>query len=256
MGLPTPHSYAIIHPPGVIAEIWVNDVLFYRRASTTYQAPRGPFNHLMLEGENQVVLRIAERESIPFRISTFDFAVQRDTDDAKIFHRRWPELAELHPEEERKLPIQHEASFVFAESTPKPIWADAPVQHFPIEGTEAQHEALRELHDAFARADTDAFLDSLELKNAEFIKFYGPMPELERSTAKRSYDATFAEGWELDPFDPKEIVFERCAGGRAAYASRRDGRPALFARSKANPGDTWEANLLLSKVDGRWRVIW
>jgi hypothetical protein len=256
MALPTPHFFQIKHPPGVVADVQVNDVPFYRRYSELHQAPAGPVNHLLLEGENTVTIRLAEAHPDPMRISSFEVSFLRESDKKVLFRRRWPDFAELHPEEERQLPVVHHAVFRFDEPTPRALWADAPVESFPLEGTAELHDALRALHDAYARADVDAFLSAMEHKTADFVKFYGPLPELEPQVARGTYGERLRQPWELDPYDPTKIVFERRAGGRAAYATSKEGGPALFAKHKLDPAETWEASPLLARVDGRWRIIW
>lgn len=256
MALPTPHYYQIKHSPGVVAYILVNDVPFYRRMADLNITPAGPFNHMMVKGENTVTLMLAEPNADPYRIRTFELNIMREEDDKVVYHARWPDLREDLPEGKRDLPIQHEGKFVFDEETPAPIWQTAPRESFPSEGTRELHEAVLELHGAYARADIDGFLKAMEHKTAEFQKFYGPMSELAPDTARATFGKTLAEPWDLAPYEPAEVVFESRAQGRAAYATRHDGKPLLMARHKLDPTSTWEGNLLLSRIDGRWRIIW
>jgi hypothetical protein len=135
------------------------------------------------------------------------------------------------------------------------VWLDSPVTDFPVEGTPSQRAAVTELHDAYRRQDIDDFLRVVSLKTDELQRYYGPMPEFQPANARANYGAMLAEPWDLDPLDWNEIVFERRGGGRTAYVTRKDGRPALFARHKADPMKTWQANLHLCLVGDRWRIF-
>lgn len=256
MALPTPHYFQIKHSPGIMADVLINDVPFYRRYSEINQSPAGPVNHFLLKGRNTVKIKLDEANPNPLRIRTFDVKLMREEDDRVLFHANWPDFAKDYPEPEQKLPIVHETWFDFDEDTPRPIWADAPVESFPGEGTRELRDAVRELHDAYDRQDIDAFLKAMEHKTAEFQKFYGPLPSLAPDAARETYGKSLREPWNLRPYDPTKVFFERRANGRAAYARGLEGGPALLALHKTDPVRSWEASLLLSRVDGRWRIIW
>ena len=269
MTLPVPHYYQILHAPGVVARVTVNDIPFYRRAVDFSMSPAGPFNHMIVPGENIVVIELAEAAG-PIAATatrTFDFRVMREADDRVIYRMKWPDVAsEPRPEgleppiryldKERELPIVHTGRFEPDFENPRPLWLDAPPGAFPAEGTQDQHDAVLELHDAFRRRDVDGFLAASELKLAEHRRFYGVIPELAPDAAKARYSEMLREPWDLDPYDPKQLVFERRADGRAAYVTRKDGTPALQARHQTDPSQAWGANLLLTRAEGRWRIFW
>lgn len=250
------YLYRMKHGVGLAVDLRLNDVPFYRRVSEYSESPAGTASHLLVEGENVLSLWMGEIEKVPWLVRSFEFLILRDGSEEPIFRLTWPEFAEEQPEGERDLPIKHEARFVFAEPTPKALWVEAPVENVPPEGTESLHDALRELHAAYASGDVDAFLKVMEHKTAEMTKFYGPIPDLAPAAAKEYYGEKLAQPWKLEPYDPKKVVFERCANGRAAYARNLEGGPALFAQHEHDPGETWQANPLFARVDGRWRVIW
>lgn len=255
MPLPTPHYYLVKHPPGFVLSISVNDIPFYRRVSMFHQAPNGPFNHLMLEGENRVTMLLAELTPEPFRTHTCSMSILRQSDDAPLFHAEYPALLEQYPPEERTLPITHKAMFRFDEPSPRPLWLDSPVTDFPIEGTPSQRAAVAELHDAYRRQDIEDFLRAVSTKTDELQRFYGPMPEFQPANARANYGALLSEPWDLDPLDWNDMIFERRGGGRTAYVTRKDGRPALFAKHKTDPQKAWAANLHLCMVGDRWRIF-
>ncbi len=256
MSLPAPHQYQIRHAPNLVATVLVNDVPFYRRVYDSHEAPAGPANHLLLEGENEVTIHIDSIEPDPYMIRSFELEFLRESDKSAVFRARFPDYLKQYPEEERKTPFTHKQKFLYSEPSPKPLWLDAPRESFPSEGNREQHEAVAELHRAYGSADIDAFLSAMELKTAEFTKFYGSLPELAPEAARASYGQVLREPWDLVPLDPNELLFSRHCDGRVAYVTRRDGRPALFAQHKQDPGRTWNANLLLTRATGRWRIFW
>lgn len=256
MALPTPHFFQIKHSPGIVADVLINDVPFYRRVVDHNSSPAGPVNHLLLKGKNTVTVRLAEPNADPFRVRPFELCILRESDDKVLFRTRWPDFAADYPKDEQKLPIVHETWFDFDEETPAPIWADAPLQSFPSEGTRELHEVVLELHTAYRMQDIDAFLKAMELKTSEFAKFYGQQPFLSPDVARETYGESLRQPWNLAPYDPTKVVFERRANGRAAYARGHEGGPALMALHKTDPAQTWEASLLLARVGDRWRIIW
>ncbi|MBL9022652.1 MAG: hypothetical protein JNL21_10660 [Myxococcales bacterium] len=269
MALPVPHYYQILHSPGVVARVTVNDIPFYRRAVDFAMSPAGPFNHMIVPGDNVVVLELtpAPGPVPPTVTQTFDFRIMRESDDRVVFRAKWPDLVDYpkpekgdpptrYLDQDKRLPAVYTGRFEPDFENPRPIWLDAPTGAFPAEGTREQHDAVLELYEAFRRRDVDGFLAASELKLAEHRRFYGAIPELAPDVAKARYGEMLREPWNLDPYDPSQLVFERRAEGRAAYVTRKDGTPALQARHQTDPSQAWRANLLLTRAEGRWRIFW
>jgi len=255
MGLPTPYYYLIKHPPGFVANISVNDVTFYRRYSDYHQAPNGPFNHWMVEGVNVVHLVLVQETPKPGMDFKFSMEILRFEDDAPIFQMNFPQLLALHPPEEQALPVTHQTIFRFDEISPRPIWMDAPEADFPPEGNAEQRAVVAALHDAKSRGDLDDFIKLTEIKRTALERFYGPNPEETEAALRATYAPILSEPWEVDPLDFNQLMFERRAGGRVAYVTRKDGGPALFAKHKTDPERTWEPTLYLTQVNGKWRIF-
>lgn len=261
---PIPVYFQIMQSPAIAARISVNDVPFYRRAVDHNAAPAGPFNHFLIPGENVVTMELTEVPGVlPANvIAGFDFKILREADDRVLFHQRWPDFAAQYPEDQRKLPIVHTRSFAPDVDSPKPVWWDAPLGHFPLEGTPEQHEAVRMLHDAYARGDADGFLAATDLKMQLHQRYYGPIPETSPPAARARVESQLREPWDVRPLNVKELAFERHAGGRVAYVTRRDGGPALQALHKTDPTQAWMANLYLTRPalpngePGPWQIYW
>lgn len=257
MSLPIPYYYIVKHAPGIYARVAVNDIPFYRRAVDCNLAPAGPFNHLIVPGDNVVTMELFEvGEPTPTIIRSFSMEILREKDDVACFREKWPDFGKEYPEEERKLPIVHTRGFKSEGEVPKPIWWEAPRESFGAGGTSEQLDVVREVHEAYGKADVDAFLAAYELKFAEHRRYYGVVPELTPAMARPKYAGLLAMPWDLEPLDPEQLVFERRAEGRVAYVTRKDGTAALQARHKTDPSHTWEADLLMTRVDGRWRIFW
>lgn len=264
MNPPVPVYYQILHSPGIAASISVNDVPFYRRLVDHNMAPAGPFNHMLVPGRNSVTLLLSEvPDVLPSNvIAGFDFRIMREEDDRVLFRMRWPDFAAEYPEAERSLPIVHTRSFDPDVDSPEPIWADAPKTDFPPEGTPEQRDAVRELHDAYRRADADAFLSITDLKMQLHRRYYGPVPQVLPAAARARVESQLREPWDVAPLNFDELVFERRAQGRVAYVTRKDGSAALQAAHKTDPTQAWTANLYLTrpaKQNGghdAWRIYW
>jgi hypothetical protein len=256
--------YQIKHPPGIVANVTVNDVPFYRRVVDHNAAPAGPFNHMLVPGKNLIEVSLAEVPgATPAHVERgFAFQVRREDDDVVLFDATWPAFAAEYPEEQRKLPIVHARHFEPPFEARAPIWGDAATDYFPPEGTPELHAPVKELHAAYARADVDAFMGSTALKMDLHRRYYGAMPETDAAAARAHIAGQLAEPWDVRPLELAELVFERRCGGRVAYVTRRDGGHALLATHKADPGQAWTANLYLTRPakpggghEG-WRIFW
>src|SRR5262249_25691638 len=95
-----------------------------------------------------------------------------------------------------ELPRVHEGVFVVAEDLPLPVFLKGTPEEFPVEGTPAQRDAVRELYDAFATRDAARFEAAMELKAGESDRFYGPQP-LAKAEAMQRINAP----WIMEPFN-------------------------------------------------------
>jgi len=257
MELPVPHDFNIKHSPGLIARIAVNEIPFYRKQVDLFDGVSGPCNHLLVPGENKVSLLITEipERQKPDWIWNFEFSVIRVTDKVVISKARWPELKAEHPAEEQSLPIYHAIKFNYDPDAPEPVWMNAPRESIPVEGTPELHEAVRRLHSAYERGDVDDFLGAFQVKMDEHRKFYGLVPEVAPAAAREHCKRQLEMPWDVDPYDPSQVVFESRANGRVAFVSRKDGVPPVRARHKTDERKAWGSNLLLTRVAGRWQIF-
>ncbi len=264
MATPIPVYYQIMQSPAVAATISVNDVPFYRRVVDHNAAPAGPFNHMLVQGPNVVSISLIDVPGVlPANVvGGFDLRIMRQEDDRVLFRAKWPDFAAEYPEEQRKLPITHTRTFTPDFESPDPIWWDAPRGYFPPEGTPEQHDAVRELHEAYRKGDADAFLGATDLKMQLHRRYYGPVPQVEPAAARARVTSQLREPWDVKPLDLKELVFEHHADGRVAYVTRKDGSAALQATHKTDPTQAWTANLYLTRplkqTGGHepWRIYW
>jgi len=254
----TPYYYIVRQMPGLALRLALNDVPFYRRAVSYNVASNGPVNHALIRGENTVLMEFFQDAVNPLSPNArimLDFVVLREEDDVIVHETKWPALLDLHKPEDRKLPLVHRTHFTIDTEIPKPLWADNPPEFFPPEGTDEQHEAVFQLHDAYRRQDVGAFLAATELKLADHKRYYGPTPGLDPISAERDYGAKLREPWDVAPYKPEELVFERWQEGRVAYVTRKDGGYALQATHRTDPKQAWNANLYLTREAGKWRIF-
>jgi hypothetical protein len=257
MNPPIPHYYVILQPRGIVARLSINDIPFYRRAVDYNMSPSGPFNHMLIPGDNVVTVELAE---IPGMIAdnivrTFEFRILREEDDDKLFGTKYPDFALPRKEDERGLPIRHDQRFRVDFATPEPAWMSAEPGYFPESGTPELHEAFREYNEAFRKKDVGTFLHATRLRVAEHRRFYGEQAHLEDARAKSDVTELLEEPWAIEPVELSDLVFERHAEGRVAYVTRRDGRPAVSAKSTRDPQVGFSVNLLLTRHQGRWTIF-
>ncbi|MBK8939871.1 MAG: hypothetical protein IPM79_20170 [Polyangiaceae bacterium] len=253
-----PYYYVLRHMPGLALRLALNDVPFYRGVVTFNKATNGPVNHALVPGLNTVRMDLAAAPVNPDSPSArvvLDFDVLEQEGDRLVHTVRYPQLLERHEPKQRKLPLTHVETFEVEGDVPPPIWENSPREEFPESGTSEQLDCVFELWDAYKRQDIGAFLSATEVKLSDHQRYYGAAPELAPAEAARTYGAKLREPWDVAPFEPHELSFERWADGRVAYVTRKDGGFALLATHKTDPGQRWRANLYLTKVDGRWRIF-
>jgi hypothetical protein len=257
MALPTPYHYLVKHAPGLYARVLLNDVPLYRRTVDVHLTPSGPCRHLVVPGENSVRIELgAYGSTTPPPGATFEFQVLRGPEEAVCFAERWPDYTSRYPEDERRLPMAHTRSFHCDDAGPIPVWRDAPRGGHTAHDKAEQVRLVQEVRQAFVRKDVDAFLGAYSLKLEEHRAFYGAVPELAPAVARERYAGLLALPWVVEPIEPEQLSLQSHADGRVALVTRMDGTAVLSARLPDDPTQEWEADLLLTRNEGRWRIYW
>jgi hypothetical protein len=252
----------IRHCHGTHVRVFVNDLPMYDKAVLDFCAPTFGATPWFVPGENRVVIEVNDGPINPgmptvprhFHLLFFHQGENLETDETTLYEKEYPTfLAEL-PEAERKLPCRWTDTFTPKGQIPEPIWADAAPEPIPEKGTPELLKAVYDLHVAFSRRDVDALVGAAALKLEDMQRYFGPQSWNIPSEVKKEHAEMMAEPWDLAPFEPDRLRFRSCAGGRVAYATYEDGGPAVRARHKIAPTQTWAVKPLLVRQGADWRI--
>lgn len=253
------YLFQVGHGTGVAARVLLNDLPMYTGAGQQNITVSGPANHLLLPGENTLTLELFPAPR-PLDAPTIEgpvaFTLRLDDAEGTIVHRvKWPDCWEALAEEHQVLPFAHASRFVADELLARPVYWDVAPVDFPLEGTPDLHLAVMEYSHALARRDVDAFLEANALKLAERQRANPGHSELDRGVQRQKLQGYLGRDWQLRPARMEELVFERRAGGRVAYVTRKDGGHAVEAFAADDPSETFAVDLFLTRHEGRWRVF-
>lgn len=257
------HILELRHTPGLFCRFLLNDIQMYAREVDYNACPRTPVTHVLAPGENRISLFV-ERGLDPVQANAlpmFEALVLRDDGgsvDEEVVHHQvsFPEIYDAYPAEERRLPFHHAETFIMPDAQLEPAWWRNVPEAFPPEGTPDQQYAVKRLHEAFAAKDLDGFLDATRAKLDLHRRSYGEKAETTPTASRAKVNAMLSQPWDVRPLEMQDLVFARRGDGRVAQVTHKDGSPALFARHRGDPSQSWAANLWLARVDGVWSVIW
>lgn len=250
----TKYLSRILHRPASHARVLINGIGIYDREPKANVGPMTMITHWLIKGENLITIELlpAPRSPhTPYMDAWLAMQIVTAADqDTALWRWTFPDdVAVLGLPIE--LPRLHEGILLVTEDLPPAAWLKATPEEFPPEGTAAQREAVRELYDAFASRDPVRFESVMELKASEHDRFYGPQP-LAKAEAMQRMNAP----WIMEPFDEADLRFDRYAGGRVAFARRASGKPAVRAVHRDEPYLGWGTDFYMTRIDGRWRVLW
>lgn len=255
-----PYMVRILHNAGTWVRVWVNDLPMYDRAVMNFMTSQFHGTPWFIPGENSLVLEVFDaprNPETPTVTPYFDLTLYLDAvdpaDEQVLVQLKYPELlADLAPED-RKFPIVVRTTFTPEGNIPEPIWKNAPPSEIPEDGTPELWKAVYAVHDAFARRDVDAFVDSAALKLEDQVRYLGPDVRLSREGVRKEHAAMMEQPWELMPFEPTELHFRSCQDGRVAYVTRKGGGPAIYAQHRTAP-QSFKVKPLLVRQGADWRV--
>src|SRR5262249_49089111 len=166
--------------PASRARVMINGVGVYDRApKDKIIGPVAPINHWLIKGENIITIELTPEPRsplTPYMDAWFKMQIVTSEDqDRVLWQWEYPDdvLSLGLPID---LPRVHEGVFVVVDDLPAPAYFKGTPEEFPVEGTPAQHDAVRELYDAFGTRDAARFEAAMELKATEFDRFYEPQP--------------------------------------------------------------------------------
>lgn len=247
------YYYNIRHGLTVDAAVRVNGITIHHGMTSTQDGIAGPIDHFLEPGENELVVEI--RTADPSHESAHFYAgILANAGDAPFAELKWPSDFPTLPPPAPPYPTLQIRPFLVPADHPRPLFADAPAERVPIEGTDELWVAVRELHAAFERGDADAIADLYATRAAEAHRFYG-LPETTPDGARRMIAEVMTGPYDMLPLHGGQVVFTSCAGGRAVQLLRLDGRPALLGRCRANPRQGYLSNPVLVRLDGLYRFV-
>ena len=261
-----PLYYRMYQGPGVGVRSRLNDLPFYRRGGDDNWTQSGPANQLLVPGENTFTLEIFQvpppahsphlRGPARFTL-LYDDGDPLGEKDRRAHVVEWPAVWEPLPEEERVLPFAHVSRFVVEDEAgiPPPIYANVPKGAARAAKIEDLRAPVEEMHDAFARRDTGAFMDAVALKNAEHRRYYGPMSETDEGAVRNDVAGAFAQPWQVRPLDWNELEFDRRCDDRVVHVYRKDGGHAIEAQRVDDPEKSFATDVFLTLYEGRWRAF-
>lgn len=251
---PPMYIYRILHRPASRARALINGVPVYDRIVTENVAPAQPITHWLNSGDNTLTFELSpapRSPNTPYMDAHFEFWVQDEKDqDNKLFQWAYPTSLEA-----KSLPIVmplvHSETFHVSADLPSPAYSNASREEFPEEGTPELKAAVFELYEAFSTRNAARFESVMEVKAAEFDRYY-TLPPNSKVEAIQQMNAP----WIMDPFNEHELRFDRYLDGRLAKVRRTTGRPAVRAVHRDEPYLGWGSDFFMTRLDGRWRIYW
>lgn len=255
-----PILFVVNFKEGVIARAWLNDLPIHKEFVHGPDSMTGGANHWLVPGMNTLeieVLRAPLDKGSVVDMMLYTVRNEHSVPPDLDVHCRidFPALWRDTPENERILPYRIKAAFAIPNEVQEPVYWGAPPLSFGCSGTPELWEAVQAVHDAIANHDVERFIQLTSLKDEEYERAYPGIPSAEAKRVRESARKFFALHPRVKPLDRNVVHFEPRAGGRVAYVSGADGEPVIHSIAERDPGLHLRANLLLTQVDGRWRIF-
>lgn len=255
------YAFRLRQGPATIARASFNDLPFFREGSLAYRTTADNADHLLVPGENTMTLEIWDgppSPDAPTIKGPVELSVLRCEGEELIEVIAWPAFAITAGQDPMALemPFTWTVKFTLPDDHPRSAYDANPGEDVPPEGTPELHAALAKLHDALARQDARAFVDSFRVKLDDFGRFYGNPQEASESVLVRAYEARFAKKFDVAPLEPSELVFESRSKRRAVYVRRKDGRPVLSARREEGEDiQSFDLDPIFIRRDQIWTLL-
>jgi len=256
-----PYLFAVHFDEGTVGRAWLNDLPLHKQITRGPDTLSGGANHLLVPGTNTIsfeIMRLRDRGRVPpvdFKIyQVLDPNTQPISIDP-LTSFSLPAALSLAPGEEPTIPLYYTSTFIVPEPLSEPVYFQSPPTFFPCEGTPELRQVVIELHEALSTRDLATWLELLRPKHEEFARAYPAEPTAAFDRQRAASETFFSLRPVPRPLDFSRLHFEPRAGGRVAYVSGLDNEPALVAAAEDQPNLALRANLLLTQIDGRWRVF-
>lgn len=255
------YAFRLRQGPATIARASFNDLPFFKDVSTAWRTTADNADHLLVPGENTMTLDLWDGPPSPDSPTIkgpVELTVLRCEGEEVIELISWPTFAIQAGQDPMALemPFTWTVKFTLPDDHLKPAYAANPPEEIPREGTPELHAAVAAMHDALARQDARAFVSSFRIKLEDFGRFYGNPREASEGMLIGAYEARFSKKYDVAPLEPELLVFESRADKRAAYVTRKDGKPVLSARREEGEDiQSFDLDPIFIRRDQTWTLL-
>jgi hypothetical protein len=262
--------------PGTVGRIFLNDLPIFQGYVGNGFSQNSRILHFLVPEENRLELEIlaapkpkggrlayepdprpqmqGEDTNQSIEITIFKERAPESGEIDVLYHCMFPDLWKDVPEERRRLPHVHVATFDPRVIVPKLAFLSAARHQVPCEGTAELHQALRDLHDAFQSRDAGRLADEMGLQMAEFETAYDGASGSSLTAQREALDELVGEPIVVEPLDRAQIHFHARAQGRVVHVERVDRRPVIDVKTIGKP-QGHASDPVFTHHQGRWRLM-
>jgi hypothetical protein len=262
--------------PGTVCRVFLNDLPVFQGYEGNGFSHNGRVSHYLVPGENRLALEVlsappprggrlayepdprpqmGERDlNQTVEIAIFKESTSQPGEVEVIHQWMFPDLWKDVPEERRRVPYMHVATFDPGVKLDELAFLRATPQEVPCEGTPALHEALRELHAAFVARDADKLAELMQLQIAEFSQTYRGSGGSSRGDQLGAIAELVNEEIVVEDLDWTQLHFHARAGGRVVHVERLDRAPVLGVKTAGKP-QGHASDPVFTFHEGRWRLM-
>lgn len=231
----------------------VNGFTIHHGRSTSQDGISGPLDHLLAPGENDLEVDVLAADP-GHPGAYFHASVLHAVDESPAAQLDWPRDFPALPPPAPPFPLIQRRTFMVGEDHPRPLFASALVEDVPPEGTDETWAPVRALHAALERGEAAPIVDLFATRSAEWGRFYAG-PHTSMAALREEAAANVPGPYAMAPIGRGDVVFRRCAGGRAVQLVRVGDGPAISGQCVANPKLRYRADPILVRDGGVYRIV-
>lgn len=268
-----PYHFALHFEEGVTARAWLNDLPIHKVPRPGPDSMSGGANHFLVPGRNKLALEVWHLPPAPpvvpipsgdkpVRIVPVGMKIYQVVDAsaepiqiAELTSVNLPFDIPLRPGESVEMPLYHEVEFDLPFPVTEPVFWRAKAHEVPCAGTPDLHRVVTEVHAALTDGNLRRFLEMVALKHESYAASYPGEPSAAVDRQRSAIERFFSHAIRVKPLDLTKVHFEPRLNGRVIYVSGWDDRPVLEAAADDLPGMALRANLLLTDLDGQFRIF-
>jgi len=256
------YAYRLRQGPATLVRASFNDLPFYREPSHSFADTTARADHLLVPGENTMAIEVWPGPKSPdsplllgpIGLGIYELGATSD-DPEPIALIRWPDVAIDRKDDKRPedLPFAFSMRFKMPEDLLRPYHLDLRPETIPEDGTPDLRDAVRRLHDALSKQQPRLFVDEMRFQFEEERRYYPSDSQLSIGSVLPAVEGQFSKKMRVEPLPPEQLRFESRAEGRVALATRRDGKPVIWAEGIDEQGHM-NFDPLFVRKDGMWTL--